>query len=73
MGCTVLKCRMILNYELERMCKEYVVAYFKELYQNLPEGTKKRHIKSKTVCSACLLISFTFCDSETKSLAKALQ
>jgi hypothetical protein len=32
-----------MNDELERMCKEGVMAYFKVLCQNLPGGTEENH------------------------------
>jgi hypothetical protein len=35
--------RMIVNYELERMWKEAVMACFKVLSQHMAGGTKKQH------------------------------
>jgi hypothetical protein len=33
-----------MNDELEKMWKEAVVAYFKVLSQNSPEGTEENHV-----------------------------
>jgi len=39
---------LLVNYELESMCKEAIVAYFKVLSQHLPEATGVNQHSRKT-------------------------
>jgi hypothetical protein len=44
-GHTALNSRMVMNYKLERMWKEVVMAYFEVLSQNFPGGSERHHEK----------------------------
>jgi hypothetical protein len=35
-----------MDNELEKMCKDAIVAHFEVLYQQLPGGTDRKHEKS---------------------------
>jgi hypothetical protein len=40
---------MNVNYEIERIWKDVVMANFKVVYQHLPGGTKEDHKKPKII------------------------